>query len=445
MSSQLPHLTWHYYICRHSLKKNCLFLEFLTKAYNDACSKGEVMIYRAHLAVLGHSSTVSEIFIEKLLDGSIRYPLVSPYGMKGIKTSLIKSKFNKATQKTQRWRQSRRNSSEVMTELRQAVLSHIRSLQHEGEAEGEMETSQRYHPPTGKESKQKKSFITRFESNQNERKGDRQHIAYKFESPKKESAAQYPKLDKETLLFLHKNQHIQAVSDNNIPYSINWWDCERWEIFSTMYPLFFKAEALMVFVMDTSLDLFSPLERRMFEFKINENPKTPAESLAYWLSSVHAQAKKQNFKPNIILLLTHANSTAGKEPSKYHNYIKTTIEMVEGKPYADYISKENIICGSFNDVRGKLFDRIRKLPSWGVKKPIQWLALEAELLRRTTYGRYGLYEKKPYLLFPEVKELASTCDMDDHEVESFLQFHHALGDLIYCPPSKRERYIITNP
>ena len=35
--------------------------------------------------------------------------------------------------------------------------------------------------------------------------------------------------------------------------------------------------------------------------------------------------------------------------------------------------------------------------------------------------------------------------MDDSEVEYFLQFHHSLGDFIYCPPSEGERCIITNP
>ena len=45
----------------------------------------------------------------------------------------------------------------------------------------------------------------------------------------------------------------------------------------------------------------------------------------------------------------------------------------------------------------------------------------------------------------EVKELASAYNIDDSEVEYFLQFYHSLSDFIYCPPSKGERCIITNP
>ena len=117
------------------------------------------------------------------------------------------------------------------------------------------------------------------------------------------------------------------------------------------------------------------------------------------------------------------------------------------------------------------------LPSWGVKRPIRWLHLEADLLRRTTdkeksyLHRYELeklafsgiaddddddhyyyhdivndddIERRPCLLVSEVKQVASAYNMNDHEVECFLDFHHALGDLICCTLSNGERCIITN-
>ena len=50
-----------------------------------------------------------------------------------------------------------------------------------------------------------------------------------------------------------------------------------------------------------------------------------------------------------------------------------------------------------------------------------------------------------YLGISEVKKFASEVDMDDYEVESFLEFHHVLGDLICCQPSELGNFIITDP
>ena len=221
--------------------------------------------------------------------------------------------------------------------------------------------------------------------------------------------------------------------------------------------------------MDTSVHLFSPLQRSRGEKYTNENPKTPAELLRYWLNSVHIQANKQNLKANIVLLLIHTDSLIQSQYIK--SYIKTITDMVKGKPYETYITKENIILfdncpKSFEDVRNKLFHRITMQPSWGVKRPIRWLHLEADLLRRTTYKEksylfnYELQklvfsdiaddddndaERRPHLLVSEVKELALAYNMNNYEVDSFIEFHQALGDLICCLPSNGERCIITNP
>ena len=130
-----------------------MFLEFLTDAYKNACTEGEVVIYRAHVAtvVLGDLDTVNDFLLRELLH--------NPYKIKGLKMALIKSKFNKTTHKTEEWRQSQINSSEAMTEFKNAVLSHIRSRQHGGEVKGEKES----HCSVPQESEQKKSSENRIQ------------------------------------------------------------------------------------------------------------------------------------------------------------------------------------------------------------------------------------------------------------------------------------------
>ena len=398
------------------------------------------------MAVLRDSEALEHDFIKGLLDEP-------RYSFKGVKIHQIKSKFNKDTKKTESWRESLFDSSDLITDFRNAVLSHICSIQHGGQAKGEVETLQKSHFLSA-DSRKKKSSVSSFESIETGKQGVRRNIGYKLpQTQEKKFATQFQNPDNETLFFLHRNAQIQETPDNNIPYTINLWEFDSRDEFSAVNHSFLKAEALILYVMDISSDLFSPLKQLRGESNTNENSKTPAELLRHWLNLVHSNAKKQNLKPNIVFLLTHWGSRFAGEHNQYlENYIKTILDMVGGKPYATYITKENIILfntrqDSLEDVRGNLFDRIRMQPSWGVKRPIRWLYLEAELLRRQKKSFLLMYddERRPYLLVSEVKQLASAYGMDDCEVDSFIEFHHVLGDVIYCTLSNGERCIVTNP
>ena len=424
-------------------KKLYLFLELLTEACRNACSEGEVVMYRAHVAILGDSEAFNRYFIDQ--------PSYLYTDRAGIKTLQIKSKFNKSTQKTEEWKESVSTSDNLKTEFRNAVLSHIRTIQHDGQAKGVMETLQQSHS-TSTELVGKKSSVSTSESNKTGKQAMRQNIADKRQAREAEFTATFQNPDKKTLFFLHRNAQIKETPDNNIPYLINLWEFCNQDKFNAVNHSFLNTEALILYVMDISSDLFSPLKRNWDE------TKTPAELLRYWLNLVDSKAKKQNMKPNIILLLTHTDSIfAGEENQYLENYIKAILDMVEGKPYATYITEENIIsCDrcqqSFEDIRTKLFHRITTQSSWGVKKPIRWLYLEADLLN-TTYKQKSFSQRFAFesgertlcLLVSEVKGIASAYNMYDCDVESFLEFHHVLGDLICCTLSSGERRIITNP
>ena len=450
-----------------SLGKFYLFLELLTEAYRKACSEGAVVMYRAHVALLGDSNATKNNFIGVLLDEP-KYSSRRYHEIEGVKVLKFKSKFNKGTHKTEKWSESVSNSSDLMTDFRDAVLSHIRSFQHGGQAEGVMETLQQPHLSLA-DSVGKKPFISSFKSNKTGKQGVRQNTGYKLQAHEKELAATFQNPDNKTLVFLHRNAQIKETPDNNIPYSINLWDFDSQDEFSAMNQLFLNAETLIVYTMDITLELFSPHKQNLDERRINENSKTSAEKLRYCLNSVHIQAKKQSLKPNFVLLLTHTDSIKVQERSQYvESYIKKLTDIAEGKPYAAYISKENIILvDSFKGIRDKLFDRIMMQPTWGVKKPIRWLHLETHLLRRTEceeksylrryeiddydddddyeYANHHHAERRPHVLVSKVKELALECGMDECELDSFLEFHHDLGNFICCPPSKLGQFIITHP
>ena len=262
-------------------------------------------------------------------------------------------------------------------------MSHIRSVRHCSRTEGGIETLKQSNISSA-DSVGKKSFVARVDSKGTTKQDVKKNVGCKLQTLEKEFASEIQKPDSETLFLLHRNSEIKETPDNNIPYSINLWEFDIRDEFSAMNQLFLKAEALMLYIMDLDLRLFSSIEQNRDDENTNKNPKTPVELLRHWLNSVHREATKQNLKPNVVLLLTYIGWTKPTEQNHHiEGYIKNMIDMVQGKPYATYITKENIITvdirhHSFEDIRGKLFDRIRMQPSWGVKRPIRWLHLEAE-------------------------------------------------------------------
>ena len=266
------------YTYKRSIWKILLLeLELSTNAYRRACSEGEVEMYRAHVAVLGDSEAMNKYIIKAFLDEP-RYRFEQYDERKGVKTYQFKSKFNKNTQKTERWEKSVSNSSDLVTDFRNAVLSHIRSVQQDDSAKGEMETLQQSHI-SSTISIAKKSFVTRFESNKTEKQYMRQNIAYNLETTKRELVTQFPKPDNGTLFFLHRNAKIKEMPDKNIPYSTNLWVFDSHDKFSAMNHSFLKIEALILYVMDLRLDLFSSMEQICDEGKINKKSKNTSKNV----------------------------------------------------------------------------------------------------------------------------------------------------------------------
>ena len=152
--------------------------------------------------------------------------------------------------------------------------------------------------------------------------------------------------------------------------------------------------------------------------------------------------------PNIALVLTHQDSIQAKDPKEYVNfYIDDILHGIEGKPYSDYISKDNIYVvdnktGSEEDFslfRQNLLQMFRKQRSWGIERPIRWLKLEADIRERAEAN------KAPYLFMHTVNELAATCGMTSNEVQSFLQFQHGMGDFVYFSDTALKNILITDP
>ena len=88
--------------------------------------------------------------------------------------------------------------------------------------------------------------------------------------------------------------------------------------------------------------------------------------------------------------------------------------MVEGKPYAKYISKDKIYTVSNVEDRDQCLQHLIKQEIWGYEMPVRWLKLKADIIERSNT------KNKKYLPIEEVWELGDTLLMGPEEIESFL-------------------------
>ena len=267
----------------------------------------------------------------------------------------------------------------------------------------------------------------------------------------------------------YDSEQILSSSDNssaskeNVPFTLRLWDLGGQNDFITTHHLFLDVEATTLIVMDITKDFDKTFricmrgrnEDKDLRFK-RTNPKTPAHILHYWLNSFyveanekkkneHGEKKENDCELNIAIVLTHLDQIKPIERQEYiQQYKDKILESFEGKPYRGMVEKIQIFevdnkSGSDQDFRvlkDKLFQSFKKQNSWGYKMPTRWLGLQACILEKS----------KKVMKFSTLKKEASQLGFRDVEVESFLNLHNSIGNLLYfnCT-TKLKSGIITDP
>ena len=189
--------------------------------------------------------------------------------------------------------------------------------------------------------------------------------------------------------------------------------------------------------------------------KMNQNtdtgigiPSTPEEFSHYWLQTIHSQAVEEGKAPNIAFVLTHRDMIEAKDKDKYiEEYILGVIRSIVNKPYCHYITEDNIfVIDNRNDsekdfakLQTEVLKLITKQRSWKIERPLRWLKLEADVLDKANE------QSVKVLQLTEVETLAKTYGINDVELQSFLDFHHSLGDFLYYSEPGLKDVLITDP
>ena len=474
---------------------NYLSSDILDKAYKEACAKGTVRSFRAKLDIIGHTDVGKTSLSHRLLG----QPFVEQKeSTEGIATHVVKSKFYPKDMTTGLWFETTNDAEELVAKFNNEIFMKYDDYTQQSHANEIQANKVRKLAPRTDCHDKKNNTINRVEknvdrntkdtgdhffSNENLRSdtttianddipnvSDVNHDEHETkitstttipsvgeilqeedvkENVKNIEIQEMPSKTRQKLLSQYQSRSHSSRSHPSttaaIDYSLHLWDFGGHTEFLATHHLFMNVESTTLILLDISKDFNQPIKKSEQGSGVGI-PSTPENFLHYWLSTIYSQVSQNQLEPNIALVLTHKDMIQVTSTDDYiEQYITEIRKSISDKPYSKYITNENIFVidnkngneNEFSKLRSKVFEMIVKQKSWGIERPVRWLKLEADILDKAS--------QRKYLALSDVMVLASVLGIDEVELQSFLKFHHVLGDFIYYVEPGLRKIVITDP
>ena len=426
------------------------YLDALTKAYHEACAEGFTIINRARLNLVGHDGAGKTSFFNRLMGEEMN---IDEESTEGIATHLIKSSFNKSDlMQAADWNEVSLDVTEIVKDFNDQVLSLVET-KYSPEGSSSLRTRiQRKlfgrikveHKKSDQKNSEEKGILQTPDKSQESIEDEKLTINEHTKQPQGKQGEK-AQIDKKTMDQLLKHQ---KSSSNDTEYFLRVWDFGGQVEFYTTHHMFLNADTMNLIVMDISKDLKRTLHDMGAELNMPGIPKTPLEFFHYWLSTIYSDASQENLQPSVALILTHKDEIPVTNTKKYiEEYVENVLQSLHQKTYSSFISRGNIFVVDnkhgedyeFRKVRGQILQKITEQKSWGTKKPVKWLKLEADIVEKSQEEAVGYFQREL------IEYLAESYNVNDIELEAFLQFHNQLGDFVYFNDPALRDVVITNP
>ncbi len=213
------------------------------------------------------------------------------------------------------------------------------------------------------------------------------------------------------------------------------WDFGGQDVYKNLHPLFLRTDCVHIVVYD---------QQKLENANKIEELKSYSDQIEFWLQMILSNCSKHDDKemlPNVLLVGTHIDKLQGnnddEKEARAVQLEQSLKDKLTGKKYkyfiADYyhvnskggihVDREN-----FKKLKEGLIRCIRNCPNWEEERPIRYMRLLGKLFEQ---------EEKPaqaIMAQEHVKQYADLFNISSEEdVNTFLRFHHATGDLTYFP------------
>ncbi|XP_013401761.1 uncharacterized protein LOC106167508 [Lingula anatina] len=244
-------------------------------------------------------------------------------------------------------------------------------------------------------------------------------------------------------VFTHLTENAYDIE--NPPARLTVWDFGGQSVYYNTHHTFLSSRAIYILAIDMSLDLTDRLEDQWHSAE--QFSGTVLDYTVYWIDTIHTYASQQDksedgvSSPRIIIVCTHKDKYLENVPKERHEekinaYFSTLRQHIQQKRSGVHVDPcffaiDNTCQDEdheITDLRRYVMKIAESQKSWGEKNPIRWSRLEDELeLRQPPEKR-----KKKLIQYGELKKLALEGGMqDENELNSFLLFHHDIGDLLH--------------
>ncbi len=259
--------------------------------------------------------------------------------------------------------------------------------------------------------------------------------------------------------FFGRKDDVQQESKQEIKGVLRLWDFGGQTEFYTTHHMFMDTDAVNVIVMDISKGLKDQLKDLDEDLTVGI-PNTPEKFLCYWLRTIQSGTNPSQGQHDVALVFTHKDLVSpSRDVEKYIEDFKDEVTKVVEKNHLFGVPKTRMFVvdnkngdeEEFGRIRRQLRDMMGEKKAgggaergrlWGMLRPVTWLRLEADMNREV--DKITSLPVK-YLTRTQVEKLSESYSMTGFELESFLRFHHSMGDLVYYPDEGLRHIVILDP
>ncbi|KAJ8302326.1 hypothetical protein KUTeg_021313 [Tegillarca granosa] len=267
--------------------------------------------------------------------------------------------------------------------------------------------------------------------------------------------------NKEEIMKLIKDTFDKLeISEKEVLGEISFWDFGGQIVFYSTHQTFLTPRAVYIVVIDMSKALKNKVNRPCFTDKTGEKQWNYEDYLLFWLKSIktYGSDNKGTVIPPIIIVATHLDKEGIVEnPSsgEVEEALENKVDIFKKELYEelrchsvrplvdDFVAIDNTVEDDKNleRLRKAIVNLSSKQSHWGEEKPASWIFLEKKILEQKK-------ENKKIISFKGIGDLNAQTEYpvgSETELQMFLTFHHAVGNIVYFNEEGLNKFIILNP